>query len=96
MAKQTEHDSEALLAWNLFQIGPALCRYLIVALRKSRVENVKINFAEKLVVGSVNGRGGRGDGFSVDSVEREFGLVDMHNGVERIEDERVIMHGSTT
>ena len=95
MAKQTEHDFEALLAWNLFQNGPALCRYLIVALRKSRIENVKMNFAEKLVIGSVNGWGGRGDGFSVDAVEGQFRFVDMHNGVERIEDERVIMHGST-
>src|SRR5204863_8844867 len=92
MAKQTEHDFEALLAWNLFQIGPALCRYLIVALRKSRIENAKMNFAEKLVIGSLYGWCSRGDGFSVDAEEEQFGPVDMYNGVERIEHERVIIH----
>src|SRR5437867_11244533 len=84
MAKQTEHDFEALLAWNLFQIGPALRRYLIVALRKSRIENVKMNFAEKLVIGSVYGWCRRWDGFSVDAVEGRVGLVDMYDGVARI------------
>src|SRR5437899_7541406 len=93
MAKQTEHDFEALLAWNLFQVGAALRRDLVMALRKSRVKNVKIQFVEKLAISSVNGWCCRGDRFSVRAMEGQLRLVDMDDGIERIENERVIMHG---
>ena len=95
MSEQIEHDFEAFLARDLFKIGPAPRGDFHIALRKSVIEHVKIQFTEQFRISIVSSRRSRGDGLSVDSVSRQFRLVDMHDGVERIKNERGIMHGST-
>src|SRR6266850_421547 len=95
MPKQIQHDFESLLAWDLLQIGPALRGNLIVALRKSGVEDVKIQFTEELRISIMSSRGSRGNGLSVDFIRRQFRFVDVDDSVERIKNERGIIHGST-
>jgi hypothetical protein len=94
MAEQIEHGLKSLLAGDFLQIASPLNRGLNVALRKSVIENLKIQFAKKVHIDGMNGWGGGRDGLAIDAVRGQFRFVDVNDGVERIKDERGIMHGS--
>jgi len=94
MAKQIQHDPEALLAWDFPQVESAPRGNFSVALRKSSVENVKVRLPKKFGVFCMNDGGCGPDYPSIDPMGRQFRPVDVNDCIERIKNERVIMHGS--
>jgi hypothetical protein len=92
MTKQFEHDSEPLLTENFLQVCAPACRHTCKALRKSAIKYVKIDFAEKLCVGVVNGQGGRGKFLSINLKGGQLRRIDVDDRVECVENQGRVIH----
>src|SRR5262245_13873650 len=92
MTQQLEHNSEPLLTENFLQVSAPGRRYTCKALRKSAIKNVKIDFAEKLGIGVVNGRGGRGKFLSINMKGGQLRRIDMDDRIECIKNQGRVIH----
>ena len=72
VSQKTEHHSEAFLAGNFPEVCSPKFGNIKRTLRKSREENVKVQFAELRGIGRVNGRRCSGDHIAIHPICGQF------------------------